>query len=188
VAAWLLEQGRLDEVRTHAEVAVRLDPQSSDARRLLGLVARARKDLAGAEPIFAALAQQAPGDAWVCSQWALVLAEQTDEAKQRKALELAESSAFQNPNDPDAVATLGTVYYRRHRLDEAEKLLQSVLDSGHGSSDTAYILARIKADRGHPEGARDLLQAALAAPGLFVFREEARQWLDRLAGASKPDS
>jgi tetratricopeptide (TPR) repeat protein len=188
VAAWLLEQGHLDEVRTHAEVAVRLDPKSSDARRLLGLAARARKDLAGAEPIFAALALEAPDDTWVRSQWALVLAEQADEAKQRKALELAESSARQNPNDPGAVASLGTVYYRRHRLDEAEKLLQAVLDSGHGSSDTAYMLARIKSDRGHPEGARDLLQAALAAPGLFVFRDEARQWLDRLAGTSKPGS
>jgi predicted Zn-dependent protease len=188
VAAWLLEQGRLDEVQTHAEVALRLDPKSTNARRLLGLVARARKDLAGAEPIFAALGQEAPGDAWVRSQWALVLAEQADEAKQRKALELAESIARQNPNDPDAIAALGTVYYRRQRLDEAEKLLQAVLDSGHGSSDTAYMLARIKADRGQPAGARDLLQAALAAPGLFVFRDEARQWLDRLAGASRPRS
>lgn len=29
---------------------------------------------------------------------------------------------------------------------------------------------------------------AAAAPGLFIFRDEARQWLDRLAGASKPGS
>jgi tetratricopeptide (TPR) repeat protein len=172
-AAWPLDRGRAAEAQADADAAPRIDPRSRDARRLLGLAPQARKDLTRAEPIFAALAQEAPGAAWLRSQWARVL---------------AESRARQNPNDPDAVATLRTVYYRRDRLDEAEKRLQAVLDSGHGSSDTAYILTLIEGDRGHPEGARVLLQAALAAPGLFFFRDEARQWLDRLAGASKSGS
>jgi uncharacterized protein HemY len=116
---------------------------------------------------------------------ALVLAEQGDEAKRRRALELAEGIVRQAPNDPDALATLGSVSYRLHRLDDAEKLLQAVLDIGQGSSDAAYILARVQADRGHPEAAPALLKVALAAPGLFIFRDEARQWLDRLAMASK---
>src|SRR5438270_1791514 len=142
---------------------------------MLGLAARARKDLARAEPIFAALAQESPGDAWVGNQLALVLAQQDDEAKRRKALELAEGIVRQAPDAPAALATLGTVYYRLHRLDEAEKVLQAVVDSGQGSSDDAYFLARVRADRGHREAAPALLKTALDAPGLFVFRHDAQQ-------------
>ena len=126
-----------------------------------------------------------PGDVWVRNQLALVLAEQNDETKRRQALELAEQTVRQAPEAPNVQATLGMVYYRLHRLDEAEKALQAVLDSGHGSSDAAYILARVKADRGHAEVAPALLKAALAAPGLFLGRDDARQWLERLALASK---
>ena len=100
-------------------------------------------------------------------------------------LELAELSVRQEPNSADSATTLGTVYYHLHRLDEAEKVLQAVVDSGQGSSDTAYALARVKWDRGHPEGAPGLLKTALSAPGLFICRADAREWLDRLALKSK---
>jgi tetratricopeptide (TPR) repeat protein len=185
LAAWLLEQGRTDQAQAQAARAEQLDAQSQEARRLLGLVARARKDFARAEPIFEALERESPGDGWVRSQLALVLAEQSDEAKRRRALELAEGIVRQAPNDPDALATLGTVSYRLRRLDEAEKLLQAVVDSGQGSSDAAYILARVRADQGHAEAAPPLLKAALAVPGLFLGRGEAREWLDRLTVASR---
>src|SRR5262249_50688585 len=136
--AWLLEQGRAAEAQRHADAALQLDPRSREGRRLLGLAARVRKDFARAETVFHALAQESPGEAWVSSQLALVLAEQADDAKRRRALELAESSVRQNPNDANALTTLGTVSYRLRRLDEAEKILQAVLDSGQGSSDAAY--------------------------------------------------
>ncbi len=187
-AAWLLDRGRVEEARADAEAAARIDPKARDARRLLGIAARARKDLAAAQTILEALDRESPGDAWARNQLALVLAEQTDDAKRRRALELAEELARRAPNDPEALTTLGTVYYRLRRLDAAESLLNAVLASGRASSETAYILARVRADRGHPEGAPALLDAALSAPGLFVFRDDARQWLDRLALKSKSPS
>jgi tetratricopeptide (TPR) repeat protein len=179
-AAWLLEQGHAEEAQSHAEAAAQLGPKSIVVKRLLGLAVRARRDFARSESIFQALVLESPGDAWIRNQLALVLAEQADEAKRRRALELAELSVRQNPDAADALVTLGTVYYRLHRLDEAEKILQTVVGSGKGSSDAAYILARVRADHGHPEGAPALLKTALAAPGLFVFRSDAQQWLDRL--------
>jgi tetratricopeptide (TPR) repeat protein len=179
-AAWLLDRDRALEAQADAEAAARIDPRSPGPRRLLCLAARARKDVARAEPILEALDRESPGDTWVRNELALVLAEQADDAKRRRALELAESNARRNPNDPDAMATLGTVYYRLHRFDQAEPLLQAVVASGRGSSDTAYVLARVSSDRGHPEAAPALLKAALASPGFFAFRNDARQWLDRL--------
>jgi tetratricopeptide (TPR) repeat protein len=184
-AAWLLDRGRAEEAQADAEAAARIDPRSPAARRLVGLAARARKDLARAEPILEALDRESPGDAWVRNQLALVLAEQADDTRHRRALELAEGLVRQAPNDAHALATLGTVCYRLHRLDEAEALLQAVVASGRGSSDAAYILARVRSDRGHPEAAPPLLEAALASPGFFASRHDARQWLDQLTTQAK---
>ena len=50
---------------------------------------------------------------------------------------MAEFSVRQNPNALDALVTLGTVYYRLKRLDDAEKVLQAVYNSGKGNSDAA---------------------------------------------------
>jgi tetratricopeptide (TPR) repeat protein len=180
LATWLLEQGRAEAAQAQAAAATRLDPRAAGGRRLLGLAARARKDLARAEPIFQALAQESPGDAWVRNQLALALAEQPDDGKRRRALELAQVSVREDPEAPDALATLGTVSYRLQRLGEAEKALQRALASGRGSSDAAYILARVQAERGHAEAVPGLLAAALEVPGVFLARQEARQWLDRL--------
>ncbi len=184
ITSWLLEQGRADEAQTHAEAAAKLDSKSNQVQRVLGLVARERKEYGQSEAVFQALALESPGDAWVRNQLALVLAEQGDDVKRKRALELAELSVRQNPNALDALVTLGTVYYRLKRLDDAEKVLQAVYNSGKGNSDAAYILALVKSDRGQPDSAPALLKTALSAPGLFIYRKDAQQWLDRLTTKS----
>ena len=185
ITSWLLEQGRAEEAQNHAEAAAKLDSRSNQVRRLLGVAARERKEHGRSEAIFQALTLESPGDAWVRNQLALVLAEQGDDVKGRRALELAELSVRQNPNALDSLVTLGTVYYRLKRLDDAEKVLQAVYNSGKGNSDAAYILALVKSDQGHPDSAPALLKTALSAPGLFIYREDAQQWLDRLTATSK---
>jgi tetratricopeptide (TPR) repeat protein len=185
VASWLLEQGRGHEAQTQVEAAAKLDAKSNEVKWLLGLAARAWKDFSRSEEIFQALALESPGDAWLRNQLALMLVEQADGAKKRKALELAELSVRQNPNAADALATLGTVYFRLNRLDDAEKVLRAVVASGKGNSDAAYMLARVQADQGHLENAPSLLRTALAAPGLFIFRKDAQEWLERVSSTPK---
>ena len=179
-AAWLLEQGRGDEAQSHADSAAKLDPKSTAIKRLMGLAARQRKNLGQAEQIFENLAHDAPADAWVRNQLALVLAEQTVEIKRRRALDLAELSVRQNPKAADSLATLGTVSFRLNRLADAEKLLSAVFQSGQCQSDDLLILARVEAARGKKDMVVPLLKKALAAPGLFLERNEARRWLEEL--------
>jgi tetratricopeptide (TPR) repeat protein len=185
LAAWLTDRGRAVEARTHAEEAIRLDPRSTGARRLLGLIERASNQLRRAQEILESLARETPDDPWVRNQLALVLADQADDALRRRALELAERNVRQAPGAPEALATLGFVYHRLHRLDEADAVLQAVADSGQVSSDALYTLARVRADRGRVGDAPGLLKAALAAPGFFAARDQARQWLERLTAAAK---
>lgn len=184
-ASWLLEQSRADEARAQLDAAAKIDPKSSEVRRMSGLAARECKDYATAEKVFQALSDESPADAWSRNQLALALVEQSDDAKKRRALELAELSIRQDSKAVDALTTLGTVYYRLKRLDDAEKVLKTVVASGKGNSDAAYMLALLEADRGHADGAAALIKTALAAPGLFVARNDARQWLERIASKSK---
>ncbi len=182
-AAWLLEQGRGDLAQSHAELAAKLDPKSSAIKRLLGLAARQRKDFGQAEQLFEGLAHDAPADAWVRNQLALALVEQTDGTKRRRALELAELSVRQNSKAPDSLATLGTVYFRLNRLDDAEKLLAAVFQNGQSQSDDVLALARVEAVRGKKDLVVPLLKKALAATGLFLERSEAKRWLEELEKA-----
>jgi hypothetical protein len=64
-------------------------------------------------------------------------------------------------------------------------VLQAVVGSSQGNSDAAYVLAHVRANCGHPDAAPALLKLALDAPGVFVFRRDAQEWLDRLTTKSK---
>jgi tetratricopeptide (TPR) repeat protein len=185
VAAWLVEQNRGDEAQSHIEALARIDAQSNQVRKLSGLAARQRKDLAQAELIFQAMVNDSPADAWARNQLALVLAEQNDPARRQRAVELAELSVRQNPKATDSLATLGTVYYRLGRLDDAEKLLQTIVGSGQGSSDAAFILAQVHTDRGQTGSVVPLLKMAINAQGMFISRRDAQQWLNRLTVAAR---
>jgi tetratricopeptide (TPR) repeat protein len=185
VAAWLVEQGRGDEAQSHIDAAAKLDPKSSEVKNLMGLAARERRDLAHAEQIFQAMADESPADAWPRNQLALVLAEQNDPAKRKRALDLAELSVRQNSKAADSLATLGTVDYRLGRHEDAQKLLEAVVASGKGSSDAAYILARVRAARGQADAVPKLLKLALSTTGIFIDRKDAQEWLDRLTPTSK---
>ena len=168
ITTWLVERGRAQEAEAHAEAAAKLAPTSNEVKRVLGLVARQRKDYARSELIFRALAEESPGDAWVRNNLASVLAEQGDDAKRKRALELAELSIRQNPNAPDSLVTAGNVYYRLKRFADAEKVLHAVYKSGKGSSDAVYLLALVESDAGHPERVPPLLKKALSAGPLHL--------------------
>jgi tetratricopeptide (TPR) repeat protein len=184
-AAWLMEQGRPDEAQSHVDAAAKLKPGAIEIKRLLGMLARQRKDFAQAEQIFDELAHDAPADAWLRNQLAICLAEQSDPAKRKRAVELAELSVRQDSKSIDGLTTLGVVYYRIKRLEDAEKILQAVASSGRPTSDALYLLAHVREERGHPEAVKDLLKLALDAPGIFVFRKDAQEWFDRLTTESK---
>jgi Flp pilus assembly protein TadD len=185
MASWLLEQGRGDEALSQAEAATKVQPKSNEVPRLLGLAARQRKDLAVAERIFQELLAQSPGDAWARNQLALVLAEQTDDAKRRRAVELAEQAVKLEPKSPRALAALGAVYFRIQRLEDAEKLLAAVFQNGQSQSDDVLALARVEDARGKKDVVVALLKKALGAPGLFIERNEAKRWLDDLEKQAK---
>ena len=79
-----------------------------------------------------------------------------------------------DPNSGTALTTLGWVYHKNGRPLDAERVLRAALSSGPVSSDAAYYLARVLADRGREADVAPLLKLSLGAPGRFAFRTEAR--------------
>jgi tetratricopeptide (TPR) repeat protein len=180
-ALHFLEHDQIDRARAHAESAAKLDPASAAIREARGLIAWHRKDYPTAEQLFQELVVEAPGNLGASCMWALALVDQSSEAKQRRALQLAESLARQEPNSGAVLTTLGWVYHKNGRSEDAERVLRTALQSGSASSETPYYLARILSERGRKDEVGPLLKLALGAPGRFAFRTEAREWLGRAA-------
>lgn len=178
-AQWLLQQDRAEEARDSVETVARLDPSARDVPWLRGLIARHLKDHAQAERWFQALHEQAPADFRASNQLAQVLIDQPDPGKRQRALQLAEMNARAYPQSSEVLATLGWVYYRLDRLGLAEQALQAAVAGGTASAETAYFLAHVLTAKGQSDRARELLQAAVAAPGHFLFRKDAQEWLAR---------
>jgi superkiller protein 3 len=176
-AAWLLDQGRAAEARPEIEEAVKLDPDSHEARRLHGLIAWHLRDLAAAEKVLETLHREAPADFTAANLLALCLVEQEDAAKRSRGLQLAEVDARQSPRSHEAAATLGWAHYRSGHLDQAERLLRAAVQGVRTTPDIAYFLARVLVDTGRTDDARKLLQSATGLPGAFAHREDAKALL-----------
>lgn len=132
VALWALENGKIAFAKEQAEAALRIEAAdaslppkdrkysaSNVGRMLRGLVALWEKDWPTAEKYFEKAVLEDPHDFAARNNLALALAEQNDPAKKLRALDYAESNYNANKNNPEALATLGWVHFRRGEFDQA---------------------------------------------------------------------
>jgi tetratricopeptide (TPR) repeat protein len=175
-AGWLVDQGRPDDAKAPTQALARLAPSSHEVKRLRGMIALHQKDFAEAERQFDALWRESPGDFAARGRLILALAEQPEEAKRRRALDLAEDGARQQPADPEALALLGWANFRLGRLDEAEECFRAALAQGQLGAASAYHYALVLAARGRIEDAGRIIRSTLETSGTFLGREDARKW------------
>ncbi|MBX9791126.1 MAG: tetratricopeptide repeat protein [Pirellulales bacterium] len=180
VAEWYLETGNLDEAKKQADEALQIAPDSVEAKLVLGLVARMKKDYATAETLFSQAYLAAPDSFTARNQLALVLAEQEDQAKQRRGLALAEDNAQRFQQVTEAAATLGWLYVKAGQLDRAERALNLAASTGSITPDTAYYLARLLSEQKKKVDARHWCEQALKAQVPFFYRDAAEQLLAEL--------
>jgi hypothetical protein len=117
-----------------------------------------------------------------------VLADQNDEGQQSRALQIAEGNAKRYERSAEAVATFGYVLYRNRRVDDALKVLDAMIKGtgGQMSPDTAYYIALCLKDKDKADDAKKILKGASEAKGLFVYKKEAKDLLDKLERATAP--
>lgn len=179
MASWLLQHGNAEQAKVHADVAARLGSDSRELKLLRGRIAWHLKDYLQAESYFHSLHQESPGDFSASNQLALALVEQPDKSKRARALQLAEINARVYPNSVKALSTLGWVYYRLGRLEDAERIFQAAAPDNKVNPEIAYYLAHLLADRGQLDTAKQLLKSALDVKGNFTFKKEAQELLDQ---------
>ncbi|MBX7167404.1 MAG: tetratricopeptide repeat protein [Pirellulales bacterium] len=191
IAQWLWQTGKpehLENAATHAFRALQLAPDMLEAKIILGTVLRYRREFAKAEEPLQSAVTQSPGSFAAANQLALALCEQGDEAKRKKAIELAQLNAnrvdARDPRRGEAMATLAWTHYRNGQTEQAYRFIRQAYDVRQVSSDTAYYLAVIESTRGNKDRSRQLLKDALAAAGPFAYRDDATKLLDTLEQAS----
>lgn len=185
-ARWYLQQNDLEAAKTAADTALKLDAKSLEGRFVRGLVARVARDYASAEKFLNEAHFQSPGNFDVSNSLALVLIESDQEDARRRALELADTNVAKyrenTPQQIPAVTTLAWVFYKLGRREDAERILEQVRRSNALSTDGAFYVAKILADRGEKDLARKILDEVLANEPMFATRSDA---VDLLATLKK---
>ena len=176
-AQWYLGQNDLEKAQASAETALTLDPRSLDGKIVRGAVARMARDYKTAGRFFEEAHVQSPGNFAASNSLALVLVESDDADSRQRALEMAEANmAMHRDNSPqqvNALTTLAWVFYRMGRREDAERILEQISRSNALTSDGAYYVAKLLADRGDKERARKILDQVLESEPMFATRPDA---------------
>jgi tetratricopeptide (TPR) repeat protein len=180
LTGYLLARGRFDTAKSHLAAAQKIEPAARETKNLAGLFARYTKDYATATALFEELVKDYPSDSFATANLALVLAEAGDTNGRRRAVELAENHAKQNPRQPEARAIYAYALLKAGRTADAEKYARSAIGLGPLSLDGAYFLGRVFADRGSNEEAHRVVKAACDSKDGFVYRKEAEALLAEL--------
>ncbi|MGB8852802.1 MAG: tetratricopeptide repeat protein [Pirellulales bacterium] len=181
---WYLGQNDLETAKQGAEVALKLDPRSLEAKVVRGAIARVARDYKTAEKFFNEAHVQSPGNFPASNSLALVLIESDDKDARQRAMEMAEANvAMHRENSPqqvNALTTLAWVYYKLGRREDAEKILEQISRNNALTTDGAYYVAKLLADRGEKDRARKILEEVLENEPMFATRPDAVDLLAKL--------
>jgi len=183
-AQWHLGQNDLETAKQGAEAALKLDARSLEAKVVRGAIARVARDYKTAEKFFNDAHVQSPGNFPASNSLALVLIESDDKDARQRAMEMAEANvAMHRENSPqqvNALTTLAWVYYKLGRREDAEKILEQISRNNALTTDGAYYVAKLLADRGEKDRARKILEEVLENEPMFATRPDAVDLLAKL--------
>lgn len=123
---FLLTQGRLDDARQMVDSGLKSLPNNLTLNINKASILEGNGELDAAESIYRSLNQRINSDI-VRNNLAQILADSTDKKKQAEALQLAESLPLNQV--PEFQDTLGWVYHRQGRHEEAVTLLEKAKES-----------------------------------------------------------
>jgi predicted Zn-dependent protease len=183
-ANWMLDREKFAAATEALEALEKVSPDQPTGSLLRAKVAFASQDYASAEKILGILRVSDPGNPDVANLWAMALAENPDESKRQRALEVAAQNAQLQPQNPLAAAILGWVLFRQNDLNQAREWLGRASQSQRLTPEMAFFLAKFLQSSGQKEQALQLVTQALEQPGLFLYRTPARELRKELIGGN----
>ena len=180
-AQWALETKSFDQARQQADIAIKLDPTSVQAKVLAGNIALFQKDYPAAIKYFQEVLTLEPQNFTASNNLALALCDQGGEKNIQLAGQYATINAKLYSNRAEPYSTLGWVLFKMNRLREAEQALPCAASGGRMvPPDTAFYLANVYAATKRGAEAKRLLESALQSKGLFSERDAAQALLNKL--------
>ncbi len=179
-AEWLIQQGKLDQAQTIAKALLDQDPNSITALLLDGIVAQMQGQAERAKQSMTKIISLDPSHFTATDLLALILIQSDDVANHERALKYANMNSRNFPNSPGANITRAWILYRLGRTAEFQAALKKVGRS-NVPLDSAFLIAKIMVAQDKKDAAiRELDKLLQAKSGLFIFRREAEELLNKL--------
>ncbi len=184
-ADWAINTNQPKEAKEYADMALRAQPDSVEAKVVRAVAARLLGDPQTAEKYLAEVYKDFPTNFAASNQYAQVLAEQSaDKKKQEKALAIAQINAKLygqgTPQAAECAATLGWVLYQQGQINQADQVMRELEKANASTPDSLYYKAMILNKVGQPEDALKYLNVALKLGKAFVHHKDAVALKDKL--------
>jgi len=179
-AQWLMKNDELAKAQMAAKEAGDLGSDPYLTTLVQGQIAFAQRSYDLAEYHFSELNQARPGDLNVSNLLALSLIESEDPAKREKAMQLALMNARAYPQETTVLSTLGWVYFKNKEIQKCQEVFRQVASQRPFAPAQAYFLASFLVVRNDLQNARQLLENSLEPGSFFIYKNAARELLDRV--------
>ena len=187
VAKWALDTGELEIAEKACTDSLKIDSTALQAKMYQGMLARYRKQWNKSEQLFIQAHLQSPTNFGANNQLALVLIEQEDEDKRKRAAEFATINAqlysgnLKNAFGREAMVTLAWINYKSGRVRQAIAGIQRAMQNGAISADSAYFAAKIMHDSKQTEIAKKILEPFLKNTPFFINKPDAEKLMTQLS-------
>ena len=184
-AKWSLNREKFSDTLRAVKSLESISGETNLSQEIRAKVAFAQGAYATAEEKFDALLTANPGNIDYANMLALSMIQNTDQEKQKGALELSRKVAGAQQNSPTALSSLAYVMLKSGETEGARSLLARVAQIPNPSPDVSFIIAYMLSETGQMPQAKSVLEKVLTAKGLFMFRGEAQKLLKSVQQASQ---
>jgi tetratricopeptide (TPR) repeat protein len=178
LAKLYVASGRYDQAVATLKTAATANPASATVLSVLGLTYQQKGDIASARQAFEQALTLKPNFVVAANNLAWILAEHGDGARDmQRALQLGQTAMDAAPGDAQVADTYGWILYKHGDFGRAVSVLKPAADKLGDDPTIQYHFGMAAQKTGDIAGARAALSRALASPGSFPAREEARKAL-----------
>ena len=178
LAVTFLQQRRLDEARTEFEQIAKRNPSAIEAHTLVGMIHAVQNNPSEAEKAYRRALDAGPMAPVAANNLAYMYADRNQNLEE--ALTLARAAAAHLKDNPKVLDTLGWVYYKSDRVDQAIPQFEQSVEHDPKNPIYHYHLGLAYAKAGDQAKARRALDEALRLNPSFAGAEDARRLLSTL--------
>ena len=180
LASLYVGQNRLAEAETQFQTMIERNPSSVAINTMLGMLHEMRGKSAEAEKQYERVLALDGDAAVAANNLAYIYADSNRNLD--VALQLAQTAQRRLPGEPNAIDTLGWVYYRKGMTSAAIRELETAVKTNPKDPLLRYHLGMAYNQAGELDKARTTLKDALAMGDRFSGADEARKTLAALGG------